>query len=55
MTMCSAGEHGLTCWHQSAAIASAVQRCAAKATPAPEPTPALSGAEIDRRMAAAFR
>ena len=23
--------------------------------PAPEPTPALGGAEIDRRMAAAFR
>lgn len=54
--MCSAGQHGIVCWHQSSAIAAAVQRCAAKAAPAAVTVPAaLTGAEIERRMAAAFR
>jgi uncharacterized Zn finger protein len=50
---CPAGVAGLVCWHKSAAIASAVQRCAAKVAPEPEPTygPArMTAAEIDRKM-----
>jgi len=56
---CEGATNGRVCRHMAQAWDAAVARIAhrddAKATPAPEPTPALSGAEIDRRMAAAFR
>lgn len=55
---CAAGARGLPCRHAAAALCEAARHIAqqqAKAAPAPEPAPAPSGAEIDRRMAAAFR
>lgn len=50
---CSAGQHGIVCWHQSAAIASAVQRCAAKAAPVAAtaaPAPRVTPEEFVRRF-----
>ena len=54
---CEGATNGRVCRHMAQAWDAAVARIARgdDAQTAPEPTPALSGAEIERRMAAAFR
>lgn len=56
---CPAGERGIVCKHAAAALDSAITRIAhsddAPASAPVAPAPAPTGAEIDRRMANAFR